>query len=247
MILLANETCKNATITANSADVNYPVSNIVDSRLTRLFRTDSNTTAEIVFNAGSAVGVSGVAIANHNITSGATIKLQGNTSDSWASPAYELTLTYSSGIILSTMTEQTYQYWRIKIDDSGNSDGYIQIGRAWIGKSFTTPSISPVVSHTRKSYSVKSISASGQSYQDTRYFASLISVRFRKMTHTEKANLITQFEAVDIGTPLFLYFDESKIDLDKYYVTIDGDQLSFNILRNPSYYEGAVSFVEEVK
>ena len=69
MILLANETCKNATITANSADVNYPVSNIVDSRLTRLFRTDSNTTAEIVFNAGSAVGVSFVAIANHNITS----------------------------------------------------------------------------------------------------------------------------------------------------------------------------------
>ena len=248
MILKINETCKDASITANSASVNYPVSNLVDSRLTRVFKTSSNTTAEVVFDAGSAVDVTSVVIANHNISAGVTtLKLQGNSSDSWSSPAFETSLTHNSGIIYKDFAKETYRYWRIQIIDASNSDGYIEIGRAWIGENFTTPAISPTVSHSRMSSSVKSISISGQSYMDTRYFYSTISVSFPKITHTEKANLITQFETIDIGKPFFVTFDESKIDLDTYYVTFDVNQLAFEILRNPNYYRGAMSFIEEVR
>jgi len=119
------------------------------------------------------------------------------------------------------------------------------MGRAWLGDSFTPPSIAPAVSVVRKNNSIRSIVISGQSYVDERYFATLISVQFPKITHTEKANMITQFEYAN--KPFYIQFDESKSDLDIYYVTLDTDQIAFEVLRNPSYYRSSLSFIEEVK
>ena len=246
MIFLANETTKDATVSANSVDIQYPVSNVLDSRLTRLYKTDSSTTAEIVFDAGSAVTVDSIAIANHNISSGvSTLKVQGNATNSWATPSIDETLTYSSGVITKTFTGGSYRYWRVYIIDAGNSDGYISIGRIFLADSFTAPDISPTFGHTRKSSSVKTQSIGGQSYQDTRYFASLVSVKWPAVTATEKSNLITQFETIDIGSPFFVTFDESNISIGTLYVTIDQDSLNFNLLANPKYWEAALSLLEE--
>ena len=82
---------------------------------------------------------------------------------------------------------------------------------------------------------------------DGRYFAEKIAVKFRKVTHTEKANMITQFETIDVGIPFFVTFNESVLDLGTIYVTWDGDGLNFNLLRNSSYYETNISLQEEVK
>ena len=247
MILLSNETTKDATLTANSAIINYPVTNVLDSRLSRIFKTSSNTTATIVFDVGSAVTVTSVAIANHNISSGVTtLKVQGNATDAWGAPSVDETLTYSSGIITKQFTGGSYRYWRINIVDAGNSDGYISLGRVGLYDSFTLPDISPSVGHTRNSNSVKSISVSGQSYLDKRYFNSIYSVRFPKLSHTEKENLISQFETIDIGEPFFCRFDETELDFDTVYVTFDQDSLSFNLLINSDYYESSFSLTEEV-
>lgn len=247
MILLANETTADATLTPNSVDINYPVSNILDSRLSRIFKTDSSTTCTIVFDAGSAVTVTAVAIANHNISSGVTtLKIQGNATDAWGAPSVDETLTHSSGVITKTFTGGSYRYWRLHIVDAGNSGGYISLGRVGLYNRFATPDISPVIGHSRNSQSVKSISVSGQSYMDTRYFNSSISVKFPAMTATEKANLITQFETIDIGEPFFVTFDESNISLGTVYCTIDQNSINFNLLANPEYWEGAISFMEEV-
>jgi len=247
MKLLNNETCKYASLVANSAVVNYPVSNILDSRLSRIFKTDSNTTATIVFDAGSAVIVNSIAIANHNISSSVTtLKIQGNATDIWTSPSVDETLTYSSGIITKLFTGGSYRYWRIQIVDGSNPDGYISIGRAWVGKYFTMPYISPIIGHSRVSKSVKSVSVSGQSYMDARYFNSTIAVKFPLVTHAEKANMIAEFERIDIGVPFFVTFDETDSDLGILYVTIDQDSLNFNLLRNRNYYETALSLIEEI-
>ena len=166
MIWLANETCKDATLTANSSTVNYPVTNVLDSRLSRIFKTDASTTATIVFDALTAVKVDSVVIANHNITSGGTYKIQGNATDSWVAPTVDETITFASGNMTKQFTGGTLRYWRISIVNATNPDGFISIGRAWLGDSFTTPDISPVVGHSRNSNSIKSISVSGNSYMD---------------------------------------------------------------------------------
>ncbi len=246
MILKIDETAKDSTLSVNSENVNYALTNILDSRLTRTFRTVAGiTTVNIVFDAGSAINVTSICIANHNITSGATIKLQGNATDSWGSPSVDETVTWNAGIIKKDISQETYRYWRISIVDGSNPDTYIEIGRAWIGDLFNTAFISPVFGHTRNSMSEKS-SPFGQTYLDKRGFRSMVSVRFPWMTQAEKANLITQFEIVDIGTPFFVTFDETDMDVDTLYVTMDQEGLNFNIKRNPAYYESALSMIEEI-
>lgn len=248
MILLADETTKDATLTPNSENINYPATNILDSRLSRVFRTvAATTTATIVFDAGAAITVDSIAIANHNISSGVTtFKIQGNATDAWGGPSVDETLTWAAGIVTKRFTGGSYRYWRIHIIDAGNTDTYIELGRVFLADMFTTPDISPSVGHSRNSASIKSVSVSGQSYGDSRYFSSLISVRFPKISHAEKANLITQFETIDIGQPFFVTFDETELDLGTIYCTIDGAGLNFNLLINSDFYESNISLIEEV-
>ena len=89
MIIAAKETLKDATLTVNSILVNYPVTNILDSRLSRIAKTDTNTTMTIVFDAGSSVTVDSISLANHNISNAAAIKFQGNATDAWGSPSVD--------------------------------------------------------------------------------------------------------------------------------------------------------------
>ena len=246
MILLSDETTASANLTANSVNINYPTTNILDNRLTRQFRTvDAITTAEIVWDAGAAVTVDSIGLNNHNISSGVTtLKIQGNATDAWGAPTIDETLTWSSGIITKQFTGDTLRYWRLQIIDAGNTDTYISLGRVGLYDSFTLPDISPSVGHTRQSNSLKTIAVSGSAYLDKRYFNSIHSVRFPKVSHAEKANIITQFETIDIGVPFFCTFDETELDFDTVYVTFDQDSLSFNLLINSDFYESSFSLRE---
>lgn len=245
MIITANETLKDSTLTINSVLINYPVSNILDSRLTRICKTNSSTTMTIVFDAGSAVTVDSISIANHNISSSVTIlKWQGNATDVWTSPSVDETLTWKSGIINKQFTGGSYRYWRLHIVDASNPDGELYVGRVYGSKQSNPPPIAPLFSHTRISESKKSIGIAGTVYQDKRYFYDLISIKWPIITQAEKADIITWFETIDIGDPFFVIFDEAKMDLTVQYVTIDSPQISFNYKKNPKWVEASLSLRE---
>ncbi len=94
------------------------------------------TPSFLTIDLGSAKNVKAVCIFNHNITSGATVlRLLANTSDSWGSPPFTLNLTHATGPILAYL-DQTYQFWRVEVTDSGNSDPYIEIGELFLGDYF---------------------------------------------------------------------------------------------------------------
>jgi hypothetical protein len=183
-------------------------------------------------------------IAGTTINAGDTITLRANDVDSFGtgSPVDESISYDGSDILTHTFTKASYQYWRLSV----NSGNVIDIGRPYLGESFSTVGIGTRISDTRESNSVKSISVSGQSYLDERYINILVSVRFPKLTHTQKADLIEQFESIDIGKPFFVTFNETCTDLTTLYVTLDQSSLSFNLLANPTYYESSMSFIEEV-
>lgn len=246
MVIKANETTSDATLTPNSENVNYPATNILDSRRTRLFKTvAATTTATIVFDAGAAVTVDSISIDNHNISSGVTtFKIQGNATDAWGGPSVDETLVWAAGIVTKSFTGGSFRYWRLHIIDAGNTDTFISLGRVMLTNEFTMPDISPSVGHSRNSHSIKSISVNGSAYQDSRYFGSLISVRFPKISHAEKANMISQLEIIDIGQPMFVTFDETELDLGTIYCTIDGTGFNFNLLINSDFYESNISLLE---
>lgn len=105
-----------------------------------------------------------LAILGHNLSSSASIVFDFNNTDSWPGE-YQETLTWNEGIILKfltgyvdtdadyllseagafiiseagsfVITSSGYQYVQIQISDPSNTDGFIQIGRVWIGNYLT--------------------------------------------------------------------------------------------------------------
>lgn len=72
----------------------------------------------------------------------ATIKLQGNHTNSWASPAVDLTLTYRENVLAYIDTDgiggtTPYRYWRLKIVDQDNPNGYVTLGGVYLGTHVT--------------------------------------------------------------------------------------------------------------
>ena len=114
----------------------------------RTFELDPNTAwrsgtpsdpESLVFDLGSAQEVKAAAVYGHNISSGGTVKIQGNTADAWGAPALEETIAWRTGTLHRYLTSatKTYRYWRLLIEgDSGNPDGYIEVSEVYLGDYF---------------------------------------------------------------------------------------------------------------
>ncbi len=182
-------------------------------------------------------------IAKSTINDGDVITLRANDWDSFNSgtPVDE-TVTWSKDIITHTFTKASYQYWRLSV----NSSNVIDIGRIFLGLSYSTPYLGVDISHSYQSGTVKTRTPIGVTYGDIRIKENLISVKWPKiLTATDKPALITAFDFVDISKPFFWTFDDSVSLLGTLYGTIDGNGLHFVYYRNPVYSRAAISFIEE--
>lgn len=127
------DTIPASSITALTEGIGFVISNVQDQRLSTVWRSTTPTAQTVIINLGSAIDINTAAILAHNISSSATITIDANTTNSWGSPATTKTIIYNAGIMLNFFTSVSYQWWRFSIDDPTNSDGYIQVGRLWLG------------------------------------------------------------------------------------------------------------------
>ena len=89
----------------------------------------------IELDLGQAEVVGAVCLMDHNLTDQATVTLEGSTNGAWDSPAFSAALSVSrphTGMFI----DQTYRYWRLVIDDSGNGDGYVEASQLFLGNGF---------------------------------------------------------------------------------------------------------------
>lgn len=142
-IILATPLSDNATISGTSALGSNDVFNMQRRDLHRVYRT--SLTPTIHFDFGSATQIDFVSIIGHNGEGTVTIKA-GTTSacEDYSSGALDLItgddVGYAVNSFAHRFTAQTYRYWCLEIDDTGNADGYFQAGRVYVTKAFT-PSI----------------------------------------------------------------------------------------------------------
>jgi len=92
----------------------------------------------ITIDLGTAQEIKALVLYDHNLTSAATILLEGDdaaTFDSDAgSPQFSESVTWVTEKILHYLSSaSTRRYWRISITDVLNSDGYIEIGELYLG------------------------------------------------------------------------------------------------------------------
>jgi len=144
-----------STITASTAITNYPFTNVQNQRLASTYRTSTLSAIEIVVALPSYVSeITTFAIMGHNLTSAAIISVSLNTlenityNDDMILKFFQfeagtiiteagdsLLIEDGNNIITEASTLPSYAY--IHISDASNPDGYIEIGRLWLGSYIT--------------------------------------------------------------------------------------------------------------
>jgi hypothetical protein len=89
--------------------------------------------AWVTFDLGAAAAVRVGVVLNHNAGASGTFKLLANASDAWTSPSVTQTLAGDADIRIAWFSTQTYRYWRLLVEDVQNTDGFTEVGVAWIG------------------------------------------------------------------------------------------------------------------
>lgn len=152
-----------AAITGGSWSASLPAQNVADKQMWKVARSTDATLASTKFTAdiGAAKQVRCVALANHNLSASATVRVTlGSTSgasdifDCGWQPAWRMafdnlveweSVTWWTGTAgdeylrspyaVTAIADDTYsaRYVTVEINDTANADGYVQIGRLFAG------------------------------------------------------------------------------------------------------------------
>lgn len=207
---------------ASSEQTSLPASNVTHFWKTKVWRATGDTSEWIKFDFGSAQDFKVVCIVGHNFSSGATVKFQANATDSWGSPSVDETLTWNADIILYVWTAtQSYRWVRITIADSANADGYVEIGRIFVG-TFLEPERNFTIGWDREEVDPSLIeeSADGAESVDIKTKYLLFTFPFK---NTLTDNVIAVWNAVRRRDPFFIIPDydndvmtDGRHDLSRY-------------------------------
>jgi hypothetical protein len=140
-----------ALVTGGSWLAALPVTNVQNRVLSKVARSTNDDAASTLINIdlGSAQAVQAFGAINTNISaSGATYRLRGSNDNTFATSLYD-TGTVSANaqtpdLILGLASAITARYARLEIIDTSNADGYIEIGRLFIG-----PALAPADNYSK--------------------------------------------------------------------------------------------------
>jgi hypothetical protein len=170
----------------------YGTQHLLDLNPNTLFR--SGATFPIVIDLGSAQNVKAFVLHNHNLVAGqSTLTLEGNTSDSWGSPAYSQALTIADPLIY--YLDETYRYWRLVPVDGVLS--YMQAGGLYLGDYLQLGSNAWWGSARNYAYTNRlQRNQPGVARQHAFARQNRLSLRYDKIDNTDLASLVTMQEAV---------------------------------------------------
>jgi hypothetical protein len=189
------------------------------------------------------------------ITPSAVLTLQGNETDTWTNPSYSKTLGYSDSAISvlsdNGLHSEPLRYWRLKLEDSSNPQGFIEIGSLFLGDFFK-----PVRGAVQFPFAGKYVDRSntvfsegGQSFSDIREKTEQFELNWFGLTVLEKEEIDQHFENYGVSIPFFVCFDKDEVfssDANYYirYVKFSDDP-SYK-LTSPGVFECSMSLREEL-
>jgi len=125
---------KIANLSASSQNEYYPVAFLLNQIPTLVHRTTGVNLEWWKWDLGAARDIRYFIFWNHNFSHNASINLQANSIDSWESPAVNVSVDWMTEKIVKIFeTINSYRWWRLVVQDSGNSNGYLQGGFAFLG------------------------------------------------------------------------------------------------------------------
>ena len=173
-------------------------------------------------DAGAAIDVQSFLFKKHNLSTGATAKIQGHTADAWSDPDVNVTLSLTSDITIYYWSSiQSKRWWRYYINDVENSDLYVETGRIFLGGYF-----SPEV-NMRKDYGKRYVDPSELIFSDggqistnkkTKYVT--MSLVFEYTSAADLATFETMWAALGATEEFFFTRDRDSADDTTIYMRI---------------------------
>ncbi len=180
----------------------------------------------------------------HNLTVDAVVQIQGNATDSWGSPTVDITMTRGiNGIYYAITGFSDLKYWRFVFADISNPDGYIEVGRLWLGHTTALLGASRTTTEKIIDTTIKSWSRSGQAYTDIGYRYKEYNVDFPYWTNTNK-DAIEDFINEVHGSPFYVAFDETNLTLIPLLYAVLGDSVDYTNISALTSFNGKLSFRE---
>lgn len=130
MRILSYNKLREAIITTSSNNELFPSPNLYDKRRVKQFWFTGNVSENIVINL-TGLQFNSVILDSHNLTDSAVVKFQANGTDVWTSPSVDETATIREAITFLWDSVQTYDYFRVLIEDPTNTEP-IKIGMLFL-------------------------------------------------------------------------------------------------------------------
>lgn len=232
MINIIPKNVFNSTITASSTNPDITFNDgLLDRSLAKIGRTVSNADQWIQFSFTGAVDVDTVVVFANNFTPSATVKIQANATDVWTSPTIDQALTYVKDDRKSDQLDkevgiwfyqfsstESYQYWRLSIDDTTNTDDFLDVGLVVLDEKTVFPGMSVNQVFKRESTSDPEFNMSNQIYGIKRTQYNGASFNFPIVSETQKTTLDSFFNQADLVLPycMFVWENDTSVQIPLY-------------------------------
>lgn len=147
------------------------------------------------------------------ISPNAVIKLQGNTTDNWASPQVEITIPYQNYILAYENTDGFFtsplRYWRAYFEDKDNAYGYLEFGFVYLGDAYSPDRGCPQFpfDFQLNDPSPVTYSEGGQSFSQKRPKTQTLNIQWGALYKGELEYLEGVFNRFGRTDPFFISFD----------------------------------------
>lgn len=198
-------------ITATSANTKFPASNVRVSFRQVRWRSTSVSNQYLRFDFGTEKDVGCVVLLDHNLTADAEIGLYSSTDNFVTDEQLVFPITNTGNPIVAYLGNVYSRYLAIKINDPGNPNGYLSVGKAFLGPHLTSErnydygwSKKPV------DLSQALVSLNGVEHVNEKPQFDVIRLPFRYMS-TEQMKVVETFiRAVGIKSPFFITLDADE-------------------------------------
>lgn len=181
--------------------------------------SDVSAAINVVADFTSAKQVDVLAILDHNLSSGATIRIQGSSASDFSTTPVDEAVTWRSGLLLHyvTTSPRSFRYWRARVTDTGNADKYLRWAELYLG-TYTElgQSFELGDERTKVRMAGRQQMASGRWIGGLNTVVTAFNLRWRYLSKTDKDNLITIYDALNDLTnrqvkPLFFNPDSAVL------------------------------------
>lgn len=151
------------------------------------------------------------------ISPSAELRLQGNETNAWGAPSFDQVLTYDDAVIAvfdaAGLHTEPLRYWRLKVVDASNPNGFVEIGSLFLGIFFEPTRGAAVFPLQAQPVdrSTTTFSEGGQTFADRRQKTERFDLQWEHLTYSEKEELDAVFDEFGVSNPFFAIMDPDTV------------------------------------